>query len=137
MQRGIIMTRITEVLKEAKVFYVATVDGDQPRVRPFGAITDIDGKPYTCTNNTKNVYKQLIKNPKAEISGILPDGRWVRVTCTLVRDDSDEKRKAMLEQEPSLQRMYSVGDGIFEVFRFENAEGYIYSFTADPEKITD
>ncbi|NLM60881.1 MAG: NimC/NimA family protein [Clostridiales bacterium] len=131
------MSKITEVLKEAKVFYVATVDGDQPRVRPFGAITDIDGVPYTCTNNTKNVYKQLMKNPKAEICGVLPDGKWVRITCTLVRDDSDEKRRIMLEQEPGLKRMYSVGDGIFEVLRFENVEGYIYSFTSEPQKITD
>jgi uncharacterized pyridoxamine 5'-phosphate oxidase family protein len=137
MQRRIDMSKITEVLKEARVFYVATVEGDQPRVRPFGAITDIDGKPYTCTNNTKNVYKQLMENPKAEISGCLPDGRWVRITCKLVRDDSDEKRRAMLEQSPGLQRMYSVGDGIFEVLRFEDAEGYIYSFSAAPEKITD
>ena len=128
------MSKITEVLKEARVFYVATVEGDQPRVRPFGAITDIDGKPYTCTNNTKNVYKQLMENPKAEISGCpTVDGSGSPASlCVTTR----RKRRAMLEQSPACSGCTASATD-FEVLRFEDAEGYIYSFSAAPEKITD
>ena len=126
------MNRIVEELRAAGVFYVATVESDQPRVRPFGAVMEYEGKPYLCTNNQKDVYKQLMANPKVEICGMKNDGTWVRVTGTLVRDDRDAARAAMLESVPSLQRMYSLGDGIFEVFRLENAVAKVCSFGADP-----
>lgn len=131
------MSKISDILAKAGTFYVATVDGDQPKVRPFGAIADIDGKTYTCTNNTKDVYKQLMKNPKTEICGSLPEGKWVRVSASLVRDDRDATRAKMLEKSPGLQRMYKIGDGIFEVLCFENAVATVYSFGGAPEVITD
>ena len=129
------MNRIVEELKKAGVFYIATVEGDQPRVRPFGAVSEIDGCAYICTNNTKPVYQQLQANPKTEISAMLPRGEWLRICGTLVRDDRDEAREAMLKDNPSLGAMYHVGDGIFEVLRLENAKGCKCSFTAPPEEL--
>ena len=129
------MNRIVEELKKAGVFYLATVEGDQPRVRPFGAVSEIDGYAYICTNNTKPVYKQLQANPKAEISAMLPGGEWLRICGDLVRDDRDEAREAMLKDNPSLGGMYHIGDGIFEVLKLENAEGCKCSFTAPPVEL--
>ena len=129
------MSKVTDVLKEVGVFYVATVEEDQPRVRPFGAVAEFEGKTYICTNNTKACYKQMIANPKTEISGMYPDGAWIRLSGKLVRDDRDEAREAMLEQNESLRAMYKVGDGIFEVLYLEDATGAKYSFTAEPEVI--
>ena len=131
------MSKIADVLEKAGTFYIATVDGDQPRVRPFGAVTDIDGKAYICTNNTKDVFKQIMKNPKTEICGSMPDGKWVRVAGTLVRDDSDVSRAKMLENCPSLSRLYKVGDGVFEVLYLKDAVATVYSYTGAPEVIRD
>ena len=113
------MEKTFEFLKKAGTWYIATVEDDQPRVRPFGAIAIIDGKLYTCTNNTKKVYKQLLENPKAEISG-MAGGKWIRLECKLIPDLRDEARAAMLDANPSLGNMYHLGDGIFEVLRFED-----------------
>ena len=129
------MNRIVEELKKAGVFYVATVEGDQPRVRPFGAVSEINGSAYICTNNTKPVYRQLAANPKAEISAMLPTGEWLRITAKIVRDDSDAAREAMLKDNPSLGGMYHIGDGIFEVLRLEDVKGCKCSFTAPPEEL--
>ncbi len=81
------------------------------------------------------MYKQIMAHPNVEFSGMGKDGSWVRVSGTLVRDDSDESRKKMLDLEPSLSNMYKLGDGIFEVLRLDNAKCTKYSFTAGPEEI--
>lgn len=129
------MNRIVKALEETKVFYVGTVDGDQPRVRPFSAVMEYEGKVYFCTNNTKNVYHQIMKNPKVEICGCKPDGTWVRVSGKLVRDDSDAARAAMLEKMPELKNMYHVGDGIYEVLSLESPKATLYSMTDAPKEI--
>lgn len=129
------MNRIVEELKATKVFYVATMDGDQPRVRPFSSVTEINGQLYICTNNTKDVYKQLCANPKVEICGMGKEGTWIRVTGQAIRDDSDESRAAMLADPTGPSNLYQLGDGIFEVLRIENAVCTKYSFTSDPEVI--
>ncbi|MBR6018819.1 MAG: pyridoxamine 5'-phosphate oxidase family protein [Lachnospiraceae bacterium] len=126
------MNAITEELKKTGTFYVATVEGDQPRVRPFGAVTEFEGKTYICTNNTKACYAQMLANPKTEICGMQPDGSWVRISGNLVRDDRDEARAAMLADNPGLGMMYHVGDGIFEVLYIADAKGTKSSFTAPP-----
>ncbi|WP_411677252.1 pyridoxamine 5'-phosphate oxidase family protein [Caproicibacter sp.] len=131
------MNHIVEALKETKVFYVATMEGDQPRVRPFSAVMDYEGKAYFCTNNTKNVYHQIMKNPKVEICGCKPDGTWVRVSGKLVRDDSDTVRAAMLENMPMLKNIYSVGDGKFEVLALSEAKASLCSMTDAPKEITE
>lgn len=127
------MNKIVEELKKTGVFYIATVDSDgQPRVRPFGAVTEFEGKVYLCTNNTKKCYAEMLANPKTEISGMNQDGTWIRVSGKLVRDDRDEARSAVLEDNPNLKNMYRIGDGIFEVLYLEDATCTKYSFNAEP-----
>ncbi len=125
------MSKIAEALKDTGVFYVATVDAEgQPRVRPFGAVAEYEGKVYICTNNTKKCYKEMIENPKIEISGMYPDHSWLRLTAKAIRDDRDEARAAILEANEGLKRMYSVGDGIFEVLYLEDPICLKCTFTA-------
>ena len=121
------MNKATEWLKAAGVFYIATVEGDQPRVRPFGAVGEINGKTYLSMNNTKKVYAQLIANGKAEICGMI-DGNWFRVWGEIARDDSDASRTEMIAQNESLGGMYKVGDGIFEVLYFTEVHGKLEGF---------
>ena len=130
------MTRITEELKKTGVFYIATADANgDPHVRPFGAAAEFEGKTYICTNNTKKCYAEMTAHSRIEISGMAPDGTWLRLTADAVRDDRDEARAAMLEQCPDLGGMYKVGDGIFEVLALENVQCTKCSFTAEPEVI--
>ncbi|MDO5475511.1 MAG: pyridoxamine 5'-phosphate oxidase family protein [Eubacteriales bacterium] len=126
------MKEVLQFLQEAGVFYIATMDGDQPRVRPFGAVNEFEGKLYIITSNQKDVFKQLQKNPKVEISGMNKSGKWIRLSCEVVRDDRVEARKAMLEAYPSLGSMYSPDDGKMEVLYFRNASATICSFTEAP-----
>ena len=130
------MNRLTEELKKVGVFYVATVDANgDPHVRPFGAAAEFEGKTYICTNNTKKCYAEMTGHKKVEISGMAPDGTWLRLVANAVRDDRDEARAAMLEQNPDLANMYKIGDGIFEVLALEDPSCVKCSFTAAPETI--
>lgn len=129
------MEKVFEFLKSAGTYYLATVDGDQPRVRPFGTINIFDGKLYIQTGKVKEVSKQLHKNPKAEISAF-KDGTWIRVAGELIEDDRREARASMLDAYPDLRAMYSEDDGNTEVFYFKNATATFSSFTAAPEVIT-
>lgn len=129
------MNRAMDFLRESKTFYLATVEGDQPRVRPFGAVCEFEGKLYIVTNNQKKVYAQMMANPKVEISG-MAGGKWIRLSAEAVRDDRREARHAMLEACPSLRRMYNEDDGIVEVFYLKNATASICSFTEAPVTFT-
>ena len=126
------MKEVLQFLQDAGVFYIATMDGDQPRVRPFGAINEFEGKIYIITSNEKDVYKQMQKNPKVEISGMNKEGKWIRLSCEVVRDDRTEAKKSMLDANPSLRAMYSEEDGKMEVLYFKNAKAVICSFTEAP-----
>jgi uncharacterized pyridoxamine 5'-phosphate oxidase family protein len=126
------MKEVLQFLQDAGVFYIATSDGDQPRVRPFGAINEFDGKIYIITSNEKDVYKQMQKNPKVEISAMNKEGKWIRLSCQVVRDDRTEAKKSMLDANPSLRAMYSEEDGKMEVLYFQNASATICSFTEAP-----
>ena len=128
------MERVEKFLKDAGTYYLATVDGDQPRVRPFGTIHIFEGKLYIQTGKVKDVSKQLHANPKAEICAF-KDGQWIRVAGELVEDDRIEAKKSMLDAYPELQAMYKADDGNTEVFYFKNATATISSFTAPPETI--
>lgn len=128
------MNQIAQFLADCKPFYIATTEGDQPRVRPFGAVAEWDGKTYICTNNQKKVFAQLIKNPRVEITGMAGD-KWIRLCGKVAVDSRAEARQAMIEANPSLQKMYRVDDGIFEVLYFTEAKATVYSFTADPVEI--
>ncbi len=115
------MNEVLEFLKGCGTFYLATMDEDnQPRVRPFGAVCEFEGKLYIVTNNQKDVYKQMLKNPKIEISGMYK-GNWIRLCGNAVHDDRREARATMLEANPSLTSMYSADDGLVEVLYIENA----------------
>ena len=128
------MERVCSFIKEAQTYYLATVDGDQPRVRPFGTINIFEGKLYIQTGRVKDVAKQLAANPKAEICAF-KDGVWLRVAGELVDDDRVEPKKAMLEAYPELRRMYDPEDGNTEVLYFKNAKASFSSFTAAPETV--
>ena len=130
------MNRITEAIKNTGVFYIATVDADgEPHVRPFGAVAEFEGNVYLCTNNTKKCFAEMIAHPGIEISGMAQDGTWIRLTAKAVRDERVEAKEAMLEQNPQIKNMYTIGDGIFEVLRLDDISCTKCSFTAPPETI--
>lgn len=128
------MERVEKFLKDADVYYLATMEGDQPRVRPFGTAHIFEGKLYIQTGKVKEVYKQLKENPKAEICACMKD-QWLRVSGELMEDDRREARQSMLDDYPSLQSMYSADDGNTAVFYFQNATAVFSSFQAEPEII--
>lgn len=128
------MERVEKFLKDANVYYLATMEGDQPRVRPFGTAHIFEGKLYIQTGKVKEVYKQLKENPKAEICACMKD-QWLRVSGELMEDDRREARQSMLDDYPSLQSMYSADDGNTAVFYFQNATAVFSSFQAEPEVI--
>ena len=128
------MERAAKFLKDAQVYFLATVDGDQPRVRPFGTANIFEGKLYIQTGKSKDVSKQIMANSKVEICAF-KDGEWIRIAGELVEDDRREARQAMLDAYPSLQKTYSADDGNTQVFYFQNATATISSFTKAPEVI--
>ncbi len=125
------MNEIYDFLKACGTYYLATVEGDQPRVRPFGTVNIFEGKLYIQTGKKKDVSKQLYANPKAEICAFM-DGKWVRVAGKLIPDDRREAKKAMLDAYPNLRGMYSEDDDNTIVFYFESAKATISSFTEAP-----
>ncbi len=128
------MQEVYDFLKKANTYYLATVEGDQPRVRPFGTVDIFEGKLYIQTGKSKSVSKQLQANPKAELCAFT-EGKWLRVAGKLIRDDRYEAKKHMLDAYPSLQGMYSADDDNTEVLYFEDAVATFYSFTDAPREI--
>ncbi|WP_230399100.1 pyridoxamine 5'-phosphate oxidase family protein [Novisyntrophococcus fermenticellae] len=128
------MESVCQFLKEAQTYYLATMDGDQPRVRPFGTAHIFEEKLYIQTGKIKEVSKQILSNPKVEICAF-KNGEWLRVAGTLVEDDRLAARQSMLDAYPSLQNMYSADDGNTQVFYFKNATATFSSFTHEPEVV--
>ncbi len=128
------MNPIAQFLADSKTFYLATVENDQPRVRPFGAVAEWDGKIYLSTNNKKDVFRQVLKNPKVEISGMVGE-KWIRLSGKVAVDARTEAREAMLQANPMLRDMYRADDGIFEVLYFTEAKAYICSMDAQPQEL--
>ncbi|MCR4688911.1 MAG: pyridoxamine 5'-phosphate oxidase family protein [Saccharofermentans sp.] len=126
------MRRVLDFLKECGTYYLATTEGDQPRVRPFGTINEFEGKLYIQTGKVKDVSSQLHTNPKAEICAF-KDGKWLRVACELIEDDDRAARESMLDNYPTLRAMYDEDDGNTEVFYMRNARAVFSSFTEEPE----
>ena len=126
--------RVCAFLDEAQTYYLATLEGDQPRVRPFGTALVYDGALYIQTGKVKSVSKQLHANPNAEICAY-KDGQWVRICGRLVEDENRDVKVAMLEKMPSLSGMYNPDDGNMEMFKFEDAYATFSSFTTEPETI--
>lgn len=128
------MTKVYEFLKKSKTYFLATMDGDQPRVRPFGTVNIFEGKLYIQTGKVKPVSKQMMKNPKIEICA-MDGGEWIRIQATAVEDDRVEARQSMLDSYPDLKTMYSATDGNTQVFYLKDAVATIASFTKAPEII--
>lgn len=126
------MKKVCEFLKSAGVYYLATAEGDQPRVRPFGTAHIFDGKLYIQTGKIKPVSKQIAANPKCEICAF-KDGTWLRVSGELCEDDRVEAKKSMLDDYPNLRSMYDENDGNTQVFYLKNAVATFSSFTTAPE----
>lgn len=128
------MKKVYDFLKDAGTYYLATVEDDQPRVRPFGTVLLFEGKLYLQTGKVKAVSKQILKNPNVEICAF-KDGKWLRVSGTLVEDDRVEARKAMLDAYPELRAMYDENDGNTQVFYFKDATAVFSSFSSAPETV--
>lgn len=128
------MEQVCNFLKDAGVYYLATVEGDQPRVRPFGTAHIFEGKLYIQTGKVKPTSKQLAANPKAEICAF-KDGKWIRIAGELIEDDRVEAKKSMLDAYSNLRNMYDENDGNTQVLYFRNAVATISSFTAPDEVI--
>ncbi len=120
------MSKVVDFLVEAKVFYIATVEEDQPRVRPFGGTMEFNSRVYLTTSKEKKVFKQLVKNPKIELSGITK-GQWIRITGNAVVDETVDAKKAMLEANPYLKNRYSEDYGKLAVFYIDKMKAVVYS----------
>ena len=128
------MKEVYEFLKKCGTYYLATVEGDSPRVRPFGTVAVFEDKLYIQTGKVKSVSKQLHDNPNAEICAF--DGQtWIRVSGKLIEDDRREARENMLNEYPNLRAMYNEDDGNTEVFYFEDATATFSSFAGAPKTV--
>jgi uncharacterized pyridoxamine 5'-phosphate oxidase family protein len=128
------MQEVYEFLKKCGTYYLATAEGDQPRVRPFGTADIFEGRLYIQTGKSKEVSRQIQANPKVEICAFA-DGKWLRIAGKLVRDDRVEAKRHMLDAYPSLKAMYSAEDDNTEVLYFEEAVATFSSFTEAPRTV--
>lgn len=128
------MNEVYEFLKKCGTYFLATMDGDQPRVRPFGTVDLFDGRIYIQTGKKKDVSKQLRNNPRVELCAF--DGKdWLRVTAAVVRDENVEAKRHMLDAYPNLKAMYSPEDDNTEVLYLKDAVAVFSSFTQPPRKV--
>ena len=128
------MKEVYEFLKKCGTYYLATTEGDQPRVRPFGTVLIFENKLYIQTGKAKNVSKQMMKNPKIEICSFSGD-KWVRVEATVVEDDRIEPKTKMLDAYPQLKSMYSADDENTQVLYLKDATATFSSFGGKPEAV--
>jgi len=127
------ITDVLDFLKKSEHYFIATIDGDQPRVRPFGTAVIFEGKLYIQTSKQKKVSKQIETNPKVEICALNKgSNKWVRIEAVLVNDDRIEAKKYMLEAYPELKAMYSAEDSNTQVLYLKNATATFYSFADEP-----
>jgi len=131
------MNTAIEFLKTNRPFHIATVDGAKARVRPFSFIMKRNNALYFCTNKTKDVYKQMFKNPDIEISSMGADGTWLRVRGRIAFDETRESKEQVFMESPDLLKKYSKGadDEIFVTFYFTEAVATLYSFTEQPKVV--
>ena len=129
------MNKVVEELKKVKIFYIATVEDDQPRVRPFSSIAEFEGNAYLCTGKHNEIYSQISKNPKIELSGMYDGGTWLRVSATLELDERVEAQEAVLNDPTGPSQLYKPNDGRFVVYKLTNVKALKYNFYAAPEEI--
>ena len=127
---------VKNYLQECKTFYVATVDGDQPRVRPFGVAEVYNGRLYIMTGKKKDVFKQMVANPKFEITAVKPSGaEWIRMSGRLVSDDDVKAKEFLLDKNPSLKGMYSATDDNMAILYIVDGEARLCSFMGAEKKV--
>lgn len=129
------MNKIVAELKKVKVFFIATEEGDQPRVRPFSSIAEFEGNAYICCGNHKEIYKQLSADPKIELCGMYDGGTWLRVSATVVEDNRVEAQEAVLNDPTGPKQLYKAGDGRFVTYKLTDVKALKYNFYASPEEI--
>lgn len=130
------MNEILKFLTDNPTFYLATVDGDKPKVRPFGFIMEFEGRLYFCTSNQKELYKQLQKNPAFEVSAASANGEWLRLSGQAAFDPNPKAKAKVFELAPSIAGLYQTPDNpIFEVFYLQDGEATFYSFSQEPKSI--
>jgi uncharacterized pyridoxamine 5'-phosphate oxidase family protein len=125
---------VYDFLKKAKTYYLATIDGDKPRVRPFGTAHIFDNKLYIQTGKVKDVSKQMVKNPNVEICA-MAEGKWIRIAAQAIEDDRVEAKESLLEAYPNLKARYSATDDNTQVLYLKNAVATISSFGGQPKEI--
>lgn len=128
------MSKTVDFLHEAKVFYLATVDGEEARVRPINSVIDHNGKIYFETSNKKKMYQQMLKNPNVAVTG-MADGKWIRITGKAVMDETDEMKQVMFDALPDLKSVYTFEELV--TYYLEDMKSTIYSFDADPIELTE
>lgn len=131
------MNKVVEELKKVGVFYIATVEGEQPRVRPFSSVAEFDGNAYICCGNHKEIYKQISANPKIELCGMYDGGTWLRVSAVAVEDNRIEVQQAVLDDPTGPKQLYKAGDGRFVTYRLTEIKALKYNFYAAPEEIKE
>lgn len=127
------LKKLHQFLKEAGTYYLATEDGDTPRVRPFGTALLFEDKIYVLTAKAKNVSRQIEKNPKFELSAMDKENRWIRVSGKLKEDNRIEVHRAILEEYPHLKASYTAGDDNTNTLYLYIDSAVIYSFTEEPQ----
>ena len=128
------MKEVYDFLMKCGIYYLATVEDDQPRVRPFGTINIFEDKLYIQTGRSKDVSKQMMKNPKVEISAC-NGGDWIRIEAVTVEDNRVEAKQSMLDSYPSLQEMYSATDDNTQVLYLKDTVATFSSFTKEPKVV--
>ena len=129
--------RVLEFLDKANTYFLATAEGDQPRVRPFSSVAEFEGNAYICCGNYKEIYKQLSANPKIELCGMYDGGTWLRVSATVVEDNRVEVQKAVLDDPTGPKQLYTAGDGRFVTYKLTEVKALKYNFYAAPEEIKE
>ncbi len=130
------MKEVCDFLKKCGEYYLATVEGDQPRVRPFGTAAIYENHLYIQTGKRKNVAKQMVANPKVEICAFdKASGTWLRIAATVVPDERVAAKQFMLDQYPSLKNMYSATDDNTFVLYLSQATATFHSFSGEPKVV--
>ena len=130
------MQEVYDFLKQCGTYYLATLDGAQPRVRPFGTIDLYNGQLTIQTGARKEVSRQMLAHPQVELCACSADGRWLRVSATAVEVPDLAAQEHMLDAYPSLRGMYQPGDGNTQIFALTNGTATFSSFTAPPRTVT-
>ena len=131
------MNKVVQELKKVKVFYIATTENDQPRVRPFSSVAEFEGNAYICCGKQKEIYKQITANPKIELCGMYDGGTWLRVTAIVKEDNRTEVQQTILDDPTGPKQLYKAGDGRFVTYRLTEIKALKYNFYAAPEEIKE